>query len=253
MLHPRASVPARPPTAAAHSATPAAAAQRPLWTTGDRQPPPWSIRRCPSRLQFLRTVFRIRVAWRAPALVCQHHGPCPPAAARGTSGVHPLTAWTRGAVAAAHSAAGPHALPDDGAVQPRGRPALFLEQGPHAHRLVHTQRRAPRHVRRPHGRRVVPVRQRYAPRRRWWWVVTAPDPVPYFFLALTGTTTRLLTGSADTNAKLWDVETGKELFNIPHKVCEDVASLPCCCRLALTDTHTHRRPCAHVGLAWATT
>ena len=32
------------------------------------------------------------------------------------------------------------------------------------------------------------------------------------------TTTRLLTGSADTNAKMWDVETGKELFNLPHKV-----------------------------------
>jgi len=32
------------------------------------------------------------------------------------------------------------------------------------------------------------------------------------------TTNRLLTGSADTMAKLWDVETGKELFNFPHKV-----------------------------------
>ena len=35
---------------------------------------------------------------------------------------------------------------------------------------------------------------------------------------LAASSTRLLTGSADTNAKLWDVETGKELFNFPHKV-----------------------------------
>ncbi len=30
-------------------------------------------------------------------------------------------------------------------------------------------------------------------------------------------TTRLLTGASDTHAKLWDVQTGKELFTFPHK------------------------------------
>lgn len=41
------------------------------------------------------------------------------------------------------------------------------------------------------------------------------------------TTNRLLTGSADTTAKLWDVETGKELFNFPHKV-RRLPQDPCC-------------------------
>ena len=39
----------------------------------------------------------------------------------------------------------------------------------------------------------------------------------FFFFHSTDTTTKLITGSADSSAKLWDVEHGTELFTYNHQ------------------------------------
>jgi WD40 repeat protein len=45
-----------------------------------------------------------------------------------------------------------------------------------------------------------------------------PENFNHFSQLFVVDTTVLITGSGDSLVKLWDVETGKEIYNLPHKV-----------------------------------
>jgi len=96
-------------------------------------------------------------------------------------------------------------------VQQGRRSPLLLRQGPQPYCLVRRQRRTPRHLPRPQRRRLVLRRLKQV---SYWFHFQFSFSKLFLTLIVNGAgdSGRLITGSADQTAKLWNVQSGQQLF-----------------------------------------